>query len=299
MAKQDVVKDSGALNTPISLDDSDDDMDMLRIWAPMNRAKPPLTVRPKNTTVGLDGGGFSVWTCPEIELRARTRALQQQRAVQLVRRIAAAPEPKNAMDVSEASGLSFGAMGKRRRVSDTPEPISPVKETHAHGSSFVLGSPELVKPQSLLIPELFPKEMFRQPVKPTQTILRPVKKEPASVPDGDSGGIGLGLDLGFDLASSPPPPSILCMDQSSGNDTSSIMEITEFLEKDIDVFTPLGRKDKRVSRSSAFAVPPPIDFSRLLSGDRISGPGGLSRNSGLQSKSNPQDLVGDILNMKF
>ncbi|KAJ2854362.1 hypothetical protein FB639_006384, partial [Coemansia asiatica] len=271
------IKESNEEN---SGDDESHEQAMLRIWAPMQPAKPDKYIRRERAFVqsrAINGSDdsyididnlLSVWVCPEVKKRIQQRKIQRERALLLTQRIIG---PRNAETEQQhqqhqpqqpetngrgLDGSNLLQSRKKRRVSDSPEPGTPPsfqREPEMH-------SPELVKPQSLLIPELLPKSMFREAKNPASASAAGTKKSPAdmvcsenghdllhkvpvSIDDSSSSdqlglGLGLGLDLGFDIAQDR------LKGQPEGSNTtdaiaSSIHEITHFLERDIDVFTPL------------------------------------------------------------
>ncbi|KAJ2833558.1 hypothetical protein FBU31_001886, partial [Coemansia sp. 'formosensis'] len=129
-------------------------------------------------------------------------------------------------------------------------------DTEVAVAPLLPSSPDLARPQSLLIPALLSKGMLRSQADPapTQPKAPPALDLAREVPAASRVGagdmpFGLGLDLGFDIAQSAAKRGPL----SGGGSgmSSSIMEIADFLERDIDVFTPLSARTPR----SAAAVP--------------------------------------------
>ncbi|KAJ2843885.1 hypothetical protein IWW36_005389 [Coemansia brasiliensis] len=119
--------------------------------------------------------------------------------------------------------------GRKRKASNTVVVEKATLENQ-------LSSPEFNKPQVLLVPELLPKGMWKQQIDAPKiadkhTDQTEVEQQPGlsqSYSDNSPHSFDLGLDLGFDIAQ-----------QTAANSTNStILEIADFLEKDIDVFTP-------------------------------------------------------------
>ncbi|KAJ2547542.1 hypothetical protein EV175_005182, partial [Coemansia sp. RSA 1933] len=166
------------------------------------------------------------------------------------------------------------------------------KKTEHGASKQVGGGDVVVKPQSLLIPELLPKEMRVR----TQARLLSSSPPPAIAteeqqtrqeidatdlihhPKSEDIELDLGLDLGFSvskhstassthsgprlhLLGTPVTTANLDLDtgptgsQAEDDVTASILEIASFLKRDVDVFTPLSATMRSAPRSSAFAAP--------------------------------------------
>ncbi|KAJ2230582.1 hypothetical protein IWW45_005746 [Coemansia sp. RSA 485] len=326
--EEDICKDDG---------DESHEQAILRIWAPTQPAKPDKYTRRERARIEarkindidysyIDTDNLlSVWVCPEVKKRVQKRKIQRERALLLAQRIIG-PRNNTGIEQHNVEQSAVDECGllksrKKRRVSDSPVPDTPPSSKPVDGMHH---SPELLKPQSLLIPELLPKGMFRE-----QKILTAASKTfdtdmaccsnevgQASMINGESFvsvdaqfaddqvgfRLGLGLDLGFDIGQSAPKS------QSDGSDSnaiaSSINEITRFLERDIDVFTPLTKtRTVKANNHSSFSAPlppppPPIDFASLLSAPtNTHGP--KHEDNVQKTTDQAQDLISDILNMKF
>ncbi|KAJ2362223.1 hypothetical protein IW150_007057, partial [Coemansia sp. RSA 2607] len=285
-----------------------------RIWGPneaVNTSMYPSKRRVHSWPAeGDETELFSVWLCPEVENRVRRKRLQRKRALELAQTIIA-PAVNTAEEHGDSDNDESGRSRKttrKRRLSSTPEPpdISISDKADIH-------SPELSKPQLLLIPELLPKGMFRESkvdCMPSATTSEPALTIPNSVEslqnDTQDDQFGLGLDLGFDIARGTSKSEDTSESAAIG---SSILEITNFLERDIDVYAPLqvGRVLSKTG-STLFSKPllppppPPIDFASLmvstdLSRSKVNGGGSDDTQSRCASK--PQDLINDILGMEL
>ncbi|KAJ2781505.1 hypothetical protein H4R18_002831 [Coemansia javaensis] len=235
---------------------------------------------------------LSAWLCPEVSVRVRREQAQQRRALRIAERAAALLQAERQQELEREAE----ARRDRRRRADRGQPQAP-RLQRRRAPTLLPASPELCRPQSLLIPELLPKEMLnpkealghRDAPAPPQAMPIPAPSEPAGpsalppplqTPAG-SPPLGLGLDLGLDL----DPPA-----RTGPPDTSAaILEIAEFLERDIDVFTPTALA--QTPRSAGFAV-------NLAPPDSAGLPPGASTKGQRQTREQ-QDLVDDILNMTF
>ncbi|KAJ2890220.1 hypothetical protein GGI21_006251, partial [Coemansia aciculifera] len=156
------------------------------------------------------------------------------------------PATTVALERGGGGGAHRGSV-KRKAADETPSADSEVL-TKARPPLCLPSSPDLVKPQSLLIPSLLPKGMLRNTTEnaTTNTESRPLPVSrpllpppPLSLPEVPFGGampFSMGLDLGFDIAHN----AFRQNPQSDAGMSSSIMEIASFLERDIDVFTPMS-----------------------------------------------------------
>ncbi|KAJ1894939.1 hypothetical protein LPJ66_004885 [Kickxella alabastrina] len=310
---------SGCKNTqelvkPTAIIDEEYENDICRIWGPPQTAKQPLDDKATRVTAQfLTDEALGAWVCPEIDIRARRERVRRRRAMQLVKRIAAPRLEAPAENDIERKI----PRGRKRRLSDTPEPEAESKNTAEQDTLNAMvenlaeraHSPEIIRPQSLLIPELLPQGMFRSTKAPMFQSL-PNEKPPELTQDDSlpltmpvimmesaDDQLGLGLDLGFDIAQ-----------QAEGvqgyKSSPSIMEIADFLEKDIDVFTPLNMPRRSKKGRSVFSVPltssPPPSHdlpANLMSDDDRSWE--QSWFGGAGDKQKEKDLIGDILNMTF
>ncbi|KAJ2690901.1 hypothetical protein IWW39_000410 [Coemansia spiralis] len=212
------------------------DHDVLDIWRPLTPAPAPTSQLFWNRVGGpssSDAAMLNVWMCPEIDSRQRRERARRRKAELLAERMTA---------IVQASDIN-----KKRNTTEVEERRAKKRKAEEPPPVPLPSSPDLAKPQSLLIPALLPKGMLRS---------RPEAVVPESTETPDSGSVpmafdlgtsplgecsampfGLGLDLGFDIAQSS-----VGRDSVSGGlgVSSSIMEITSFLERDIDVFTPMS-----------------------------------------------------------
>ncbi|KAJ1938301.1 hypothetical protein GGF37_004863 [Kickxella alabastrina] len=307
-------KNTQELAKPTVIIDEEYENDIYRIWGPPQTAKqPPDDKATRVTAQFLTGEDLGAWVCPEIDIRARRERVRRRRAMQLVERIAAPRlEAPAENDIERKT-----QRGRKRRLSDTPELETESKNTAEQDKLNVIvenlaeraHSPELIRPQSLLIPELLPQGMFRstkapmfwplpdeKPPELTQDDSLPLTMPVMMIESADDQ-LGLGLDLGFDIAQ-----------QAEGvqgyKSSPSIMEIADFLEKDIDVFTPLNMPRRTKKGRSVFSVPltssPPPSHdlpANLMSDD--DGSWEQSWFGGAGDKQKEKDLIGDILNMTF
>ncbi|KAJ2457347.1 hypothetical protein GGF42_002736 [Coemansia sp. RSA 2424] len=244
------------------------ELDVLDFWRPLFPAPPQAATQSTRSRAdgsnGSDAAMLNVWTCPEIDSRQRRERMRRQKAEQLAERMTALVHASNInKDRQEASAKRDAEhRGVKRKPSDVPAESSGGVESpppKVVAVPFLPSSPDLAKPQSLLIPSLLPKGMLRTPIDNTAVSASTQAKTIASRPpaldlglavpdpssslldDGLSGAMpfSLGLDLGFDIAQN----AALRRNPQSGNDldmSNSIMEIADFLERDIDVFTPMS-----------------------------------------------------------
>ncbi|KAJ2822856.1 hypothetical protein GGI24_003826, partial [Coemansia furcata] len=227
------VTSAPATKPAAGLDDSASH-DMLDFWRPLCPAPPPTSQPLRSRIRPSDTAMLNVWLCPEIDSRQRRERARRRKAEQLAERMTA---------LVQASDINKGRKeepprGTKRKNNDR------VEDTEVTVVPLLPSSPDLARPQSLLIPALLPKGMLRSQADPapTQPKAPPALDLAREVPAASSVGagdmpFGLGLDLGFDIAQSAAKRGPL----SGGGSgmSSSIMEIADFLERDIDVFTPL------------------------------------------------------------
>ncbi|KAJ2770817.1 hypothetical protein IWQ56_002027 [Coemansia nantahalensis] len=288
-------------------DDSDEEA-VAQIWMPPRAAPAPGPVRA--AYVGGEAAAaadpLSAWLCPETSARIQRERARRRRALQIAEQMSALAQTEREQQ-QRANGDADGVQtrrGRKRQLSDTPPPSSPARKP-----APVPDSPELQRPQSLLIPELLPKGMLR--TRPAaHADIAPAAGAPAllasdasasdaprtlipqtlqTAPGGSAPSLGLGLDLGFDIAR-PASAGIRRHGRHPSGGTAdcaaAIMEIADFLEKDIDVFTPMAVA--RTPRSAAFPVPVLLPPPPLSTGA-----------AELPRIDKQQELIDDILNMSF
>ncbi|KAJ2756926.1 hypothetical protein GGI19_000448 [Coemansia pectinata] len=271
------------------------DYDVLDIWRPLSLAPAPTSQTSRNWAdepSSSDSAMLNVWMCPEIDSRQRRERARRRKAEQLAEQMAAPVQVSNKdRDTKKQERERRGTKRKADEQVESAVPVAP----------FLPSSPDLLKPQSLLIPALLPKGMLRsQPdnaVVPTMVEPQAVRSLPRPALDlsvwaaSGSGGMetsgdmpfGLGLDLGFDIAQNS-----LKRDPMSGGGSgmsNSIMEIANFLERDIDVFTPLS-----AARTPRSAVVPSMPVALPTSSGSLNpkSPGAKQR-----------ELIEDILKLSF
>ncbi|KAJ2777018.1 hypothetical protein GGI18_004263 [Coemansia linderi] len=253
------------------------DYDVLDMWRPLTPAPAP-TSQPFWNRVGgpssSDSAMLNVWMCPEIDSRQRRERARRRKAELLAERMTA---------IVQASDIN-----KKRNTTEVEERRAKKRKAEEPPPVPLPSSPDLAKPQSLLIPALLPKGMLRsrpEAVVPVSTETQgsgsvPMAFDLGTSPLGECSAMpfGLGLDLGFDIAQSS-----VGRDSVSGGlgVSSSIMEITSFLERDIDVFTPMS-----AARTPRSAVVP--SMSSVL-------PAGGVRSPVLKQG----ELIEDILKLSF
>ncbi|KAJ2751374.1 hypothetical protein H4S06_004159, partial [Coemansia sp. BCRC 34490] len=327
-------------------DDDNDDDAVFNVWAPL------CADDPRRSTANGGGGsrmarqedaeGDSVWRCPEIDRRARVERARRRRALRVAEKMDAmvqaartkrrtedededgassAKRSRGASDAGAGSGVDVG-VGTAARRGDA---------LHANPWMVAAGSVSAA-PQSLLMPELLPKEvamaMRRLPhhtersSRQTPGPLSPASDGPPDAGETSSASAGLdldpGLDLGLDLGDAVSrrstgiasrrgqlqPQSLSLLGASSkalesgvastaapADDVSaSIREITSFLERDVDVFTPLSAFAGPLSSSLAKPA-----ASAVASADASAKRGGPSTYGNHSS----QELIDDILGFRF
>ncbi|KAJ1725788.1 hypothetical protein LPJ53_000049 [Coemansia erecta] len=284
-----------------------------RIWGPnesVNTSRYPSKRRVYSWSAeGDESDLFSVWLCPEVENRIRRKQIQRKRALELAQAIIA-PAASTAEEHGDSDNGDDDRprkISRKRRLSSTPEPDTSISD------AAEMCSPELSKPQLLLIPELLPKGMFREAKAgcmsstttsgPALTISDSMDSHQADTQDDQ---FGLGLDLGFDIARGTSKREDSSESAAIG---SSILEITNFLERDIDVYAPLevgrGTATTNTTLFPKPLLPPPplpIDFASLMvSTDASKTKAGVNGDDGTLPRctSRPQDLVNDILGMEL
>ncbi|KAJ2064169.1 hypothetical protein GGI17_001214 [Coemansia sp. S146] len=268
--------------------------DVLDIWRPLSLAPAPTSQTFRNWADGpssSDSAMLNVWMCPEIDSRQRRERARRRKAEQLAERMTALVQASDeGRDTNKQGGERRGT--KRKTDEQVESAVPP----------FLPSSPDLLKPQSLLIPALLPKGMLRsQPdnaVVPTMVEPQAVRSLPPPALDlsawaaSGSGSMetsgdmpfGLGLDLGFDIAQNSLKRDPMSGGGGSGM-SNSIMEIANFLERDIDVFTPLS-----AARTPRSAVVPSMPVVLPTSSGSLNpkSPGAKQR-----------ELIEDILKLSF
>ncbi|KAJ2369294.1 hypothetical protein H4S01_001084 [Coemansia sp. RSA 2610] len=247
---------------------STDDCAIADIWAPLHPANSDEPRRPKRMDANAASDLLNVWLCPEIDAQIRRERMRRRKALLIAERMGAmvqADRQQQELQRAEAR------RGRKRKASESAV---------GHGAEAEPPhSPELAKPQLLLIPELLPKGMLKSRptvAKPDDRPAVPPSVLSQSRSDGNSKeSFDLGLDLGFDIAQSG---SDMCAQQAT---SSAILEITDFLERDIDVFTPSAMARTPRTAATFTAKPGPIDALPALSSDK------------------QQDLIEDILNFSL
>ncbi|KAJ1766401.1 hypothetical protein EV179_004830 [Coemansia sp. RSA 487] len=328
----------------------------------------PLSAAPLSTTGARHGQKHKrpkaeddpvncLWLCPEIDRRVRVDNARRLKALRVAERMDAMVQAAKKRDESIKGQIDAekrsGGGAKRESLETKPDyPYLGRCDTDAgnqldENASLVqtTKSLELVKPQSLLIPELLPKELMLRSTQPKRTqhpallSSSPVaesheatcqsqhpKPKDADVEMSEDPKPDLGLDLGLDLgfsvskrgAAAHRGPHLLgeqegtslsldiAGSRSAEDDgvSASILEITSFLERDVDVFTPLSA-NMRTPRTSAFADPLSSPATATLFSGRSSW---ASSNPKIDttpdtvvssSNSTHQELIDDILGIKF
>ncbi|KAJ2713974.1 hypothetical protein H4R19_001974 [Coemansia spiralis] len=294
-----------------------------QIWMPLRAARQPEPARTAYTGReaaaaslgdGHDAALLNAWLCPEISARIQRERARRRRALQIAERMGAlvqAERDREHQDSNGDAGRARGGRGRKRQHSSPspPPPSSPgaAQRTPTRKPALLLPtSPELVRPQSLLIPELLPKGMLRVrpaadadsaaatlacrasepgtgtgPASSAGVPCAQAPQIPQTAPSGSAP--SLGLDLGFDIARPASSGAKWQQGGSLGGSAAAILEIADFLEKDIDVFTPTAVA--RTPRSAVFSVPvlPPISAT----------------SAGPLHADKQQELIDDILNMSF
>ncbi|KAJ2608552.1 hypothetical protein H4S08_004411 [Coemansia sp. RSA 1365] len=247
---------------------------------------------------------LNVWLCPEVESRIGLARARRRKAQQLAEKMNARAQAERLQQQTQAKR---GRKRKNSDISDTNEAApAATPPLTAKRLSILPVSPEVTKPQSLLIPELFPKGMLRQraqsdavqKVDGSTASDKKYRKSPMPPPlelTSDSGNMthgnghffGLGLDLGFDIAQPTPKQDQNKQSESQADMTSTILEIADFLERDVDVFTPMSLT--HTPRTATFPTQP-SSFKPYTTDS-----GGQLASSG--NKDKQRELIDDILNM--
>ncbi|KAJ1760997.1 hypothetical protein LPJ69_003226 [Coemansia sp. RSA 1752] len=233
---------SSALQTNLSSDDT-----IAGIWSPQ---RPAERTEPRRAFMDrdIDSDVLNVWLCPEVGAQIRRERARRRKALMIAERMGALVQAGKQHEIEQQQKEREARRGRKRKAGDGRQVDVPT-------------SPELARPQLLLMPELLPKGMLKTQVpgaditvknkhvalepeltqshadtnmtaKDTHVDLEPVLSQSHSDSRGSSQLFDLGLDLGFDIAQAPSP----C---ERHNDTrTAILEITDFLEKDVDIFTP-------------------------------------------------------------
>ncbi|KAJ2809319.1 hypothetical protein H4R20_000222 [Coemansia guatemalensis] len=280
------------------------------IWAPPYPAKTrgPAKLSYSHEITGERDSHYAdmlnAWMCPEVDSRISLARARRRKAQQLA-------EKMNAR--AQAEKLEQQALAKRGRkrknsdISDLNDAVAATTPPLTAKSEVLLPvSPEVTKPQSLLIPELLPKGMLRQRAQSNaaqkadkpRTADSQHSKSPMPPPlelTSDNGNtvhsnghsFGLGLDLGFDIAQPTPKQEQNQQTDLHADTSSAILEIADFLEKDVDVFTPMSLT--HTPRTATFPSQPSTSKPYTTgSGDQL---------ISACSKDRQRELIDDILNM--
>ncbi|KAJ1993693.1 hypothetical protein GGI25_001584 [Coemansia spiralis] len=277
----------------------------------------------------------NIWLCSEIDSRSRIERTRQHKALMVAERmdamVQAAREREAAALSAEKDRLKQNAK-RKARMDDDKEHISNRRRVDSSDTATTLSTPKLAKspefarPQSLLIPELLPKGIFKSP-QPTQTSASNTIKQTAadklpclntekSKIATDKPELDLGLDLGFSISqhNAANNQQQITAQENSGalqmqaNVSATILEIANFLERDIDVFTPLSATARAPRASSAFADPfsAPASSTSFASTSKSSETKidadsftNLSSQNYGNNKARHEELIDDILGMKF
>ncbi|KAJ2081419.1 hypothetical protein H4R24_002354 [Coemansia sp. RSA 988] len=278
------------------------------IWEPPYPAKTrgPVKLTYSHEIAGERDSSYAdmlnAWMCPEVDNRISLARARRRKAQQLAEKMNARA---HAEKLEQQGQAKRGRKRKNSVVSDSNDAVAPNTPPLAAKSKVCMPiSPEVTKPQSLLIPELFPKGMLRQrtqsdtvpkadKLNSTDKLLRksPMPPPPLNLISGSSNvahtngpSLGLGLDLGFDIAQ--PTPKQEQLTDSLVDTSATILEITDFLEKNVDVFTPMSLT--HTPRTATFPCQPSISMSYTT---------GPSNRLALGSKDRQRELIDDILNM--
>ncbi|KAJ2538939.1 hypothetical protein GGF49_005583 [Coemansia sp. RSA 1853] len=277
-AVQSTHKDVSSAPQTLSSDDT-----IAGIWSPQRPAERTESRR-AFIDRDIDSDVLNVWLCPEVGAQIRRERARRRKALMIAERMGALVQTGKQHELEQQQKEREARRGRKRKAGDERQVDVPT-------------SPELARPQLLLMPELLPKGMLKTQVhgadntaknkhialepelsqshagtdttaKDSHVDLEPVLSQSHTDSRGSSQSFDLGLDLGFDIAQAPST----C---SRHNDTkTAILEITDFLEKDVDIFTPtsmvFGSKGSR------------IDMDMLP-----------------VSKDKQQDLIEDILNFSL
>ncbi|KAJ2502820.1 hypothetical protein GGH96_000837 [Coemansia sp. RSA 1972] len=234
-------KDVSSAPQKLSSDDT-----IAGIWSPQ---RPAERTEPRRAFIDrdIDSDVLNVWLCPEVGAQIRRERARRRKALMIAERMGALVQAGKQHDIEQQQKEREARRGRKRKAGDGRQVDVPT-------------SPELARPQLLLMPELLPKGMLKTQVpsantvknkhvtlesemteshadtnmaaKDTRVDLEPVLSQSHTDSRDSSQSFDLGLDLGFDIARAPSP----C---SRHNDTkTAILEITDFLEKDVDIFTP-------------------------------------------------------------
>ncbi|KAJ2156922.1 hypothetical protein GGF46_004859 [Coemansia sp. RSA 552] len=293
-------------------EDNDDDW-VGSVWSPLHpaREEPDLdkaayTRRAAAVVVGDSDGEVDVWACPEVTSEIKRISARRRQALAVAERM-------NAMvQASREKRQQEKDEGRRKRKLSDQSAHADDGNTEASTIQAAPLSPELAKPQVLLIPELLPKGMLKASsklsVEPAPMELSPTlhsqssdqqssgqQTAVASSRNASSAPLDLGLDLGFGFAQTQPRNTGQVQAGFQADTPSAILEITEFLERDIDVFSPstatkLPQSATLPSRRTLAPPPPPaVSRSSAMELGAISTP----------RETRTQDLIEDILSMSF
>ncbi|KAJ2358074.1 hypothetical protein GGF43_001066 [Coemansia sp. RSA 2618] len=263
-------------STPIRVPSPSDENLVAGIWSPQCPAEHDEPRRTAYLDRDIDADVLNVWLCPEIDTQIRRERTRRRKALLIAERMGAMVQADRQQHEQQLLERREARRGRKRKASECA-----AAGQQGAGEPELPTSPELARPQSLLIPELLPKGMLRQRTGDAdkaagdkQPAQPPVLSQSYSDSNSSSEPLDLGLDLGFDIASD-------ACDKQAGT-SSAILEIADFLEKDIDIFSPTTMVStprsatmfgSKASRMDVDAVP--------------------------VSKGRPQDLIEDILNFSL
>ncbi|KAI8321923.1 hypothetical protein GQ54DRAFT_168215 [Martensiomyces pterosporus] len=301
-----------------------DDGGILSIWAPLfpssdQRRRPGLLPPQEGASDSEDDQILNAWRCLEVDRKARRERRRWRRRD--ARRMAAAAAAAEADEkLQAASGATERERGKKRKErdehpdaaeeegADTDNATDPKAKAPGPGENK---SPPTVSKkqrasrlpdlpaQSLLIPSLLPKGFLRSDAAAANAAAStpvqvpnpdPPPEEPTQhLADGGSPVFDLGLDLGFGIAKTTTKAPA---DSGGVGVDYSIMEITSFLEKDVDVYTP-STMAKAPGSAAISALPLGINASSLLGSSTA-----VQRAAADGEKKN-EGLFGDIFGTGF
>ncbi|KAJ1725995.1 hypothetical protein LPJ61_005495, partial [Coemansia biformis] len=155
--------------------DSDDHDAVALVWMPPEAARAPMPTRPayasRAVAVGCndthDADLLNAWLCPEVSARIQRERARRRKALLVSERMGALvqAERQRQQQASEGPDRTATRRGRKRVHSGEPQldeqKPTPSERLDPAVSALMPASPELMRPQSLLIPELLPKGMLR------------------------------------------------------------------------------------------------------------------------------------------
>ncbi|KAJ1997126.1 hypothetical protein H4R26_005947, partial [Coemansia thaxteri] len=254
--------------------------------------------------------GIDLWVSPATAYRQKRERARRRKEEQLAKQMAELAQA-NRLSKNQDDSISAEAKqksrGARRKLSDD-QSASDEPQSAALAVPLPPSSPDLARPQSLLIPSLLPKGMLRTHpndlASPELAEVReasvglpgpgfgldgPVSAENRSTEESSDVPFGLGLDLGFDFAQSTPRRNPLSGGSGSCM-SSSILDIANFLERDIDVFTPRVATASTL-RPSALSIPTSLPRRAAVDNGGFMTPRTTSKKQ--------HELIDDILKLGF